>query len=403
MASRIIQKDNFHILITSGVGPVVWVVNLAALGMLLFQMRGRTVIQLWLTVALLASLLDVTLTLFSGSRYSLGWYAARLNSILSATFVLGTLLYEIRRLYYRIVRQERIFRTVFEFAAVGIARIDLTRRPIEVNRAMEIILGYPEEDLCRMNAADLTHPEDLTKEQELLQELKEGTRDHFQVEKRYFHKNGGLVWGNSIVSVVRGVNDEPEFFIGMVEDITRRKEYEKQITYQAFHDALTGLPNRALFSDRLQLALIQAKRTSRKLGVLFLDLDGFKAVNDEHGHEAGDQLLQEVADRLAGTVRSGDTVARLGGDEFIVLLPDIAERMDAETVAEKIREQVSAPFALEGSMAYVSTSIGMALYPYHGDEAQDLIKHADLAMYRAKQLGKNRWCFFEGKQTSLGG
>ncbi|MCZ8519156.1 MULTISPECIES: diguanylate cyclase domain-containing protein [Paenibacillus] len=391
----IIQKDNFRILITSGVGPIVWLLNLACFLSLLLMHRGRTVVNLWLTVAVLAMLLDVTLTLFSGSRYSIGWYVARLNSILSASLVLGTLLYEFRSLYYRIVQQERIFRTVFEFAAVGIARIDLASKPIEANQAFQHMLGFSEEELQSRHIPDLTHPEDITKDELLMKELLEGKRKNYSVEKRYFNKEGRLVWGNSIVSLVRGVYDEPEFFVGMVEDITRRKEYEEQIKFQAYHDALTSLPNRILFTDRLNLALIQARRNNERLAVCFLDLDGFKQVNDTLGHDIGDGLLQVVASRLTDSVRKGDTVARMGGDEFTMILPELSDLSDAKVVADKVLQIFGSPFDIEGHAVSVTTSVGIALYPYHGEDVQSLMKYADIAMYRAKTQGKNRYVLYD--------
>ncbi|SFL10439.1 PAS domain S-box-containing protein/diguanylate cyclase (GGDEF) domain-containing protein [Paenibacillus sp. 1_12] len=392
---KIIQKDNFNILITSGIGPVVWLLNFVALASLLWFARGRTVVQLWLTVAILASLLDVTLTLFSGSRYSVGWYVARLNSILSATLVLGTLLYEIRILYYRIVQQERIFRTIFEFAAVGIARIDLNQKPLEANEAFQQMLGRGEEELHAQSLTAITHPDDIKKDSRALNELLNGKRNNYQVEKRYIHKDGSMVWGNSIVSLVRGLEDEPEFFIGMVEDITKRKEYEERIRFQAYHDALTQLPNRMAFSEKLNAAALSAKQTNGKFAVLFIDLDGFKKVNDTLGHDAGDMLLQGVAARLLECVKPDDILARMGGDEFTMILPDLSVDRDANKTANMILMTLNQPFVLNGHEVSIGASIGISLYPIHGEDAQSLMKHADNAMYKAKESGKNQYVLYE--------
>lgn len=391
---QIIQKDNFNILITSGIGPIVWILNLLAFSSLLWFARGRTVVQLWLTVAILASLLDVTLTLFSGSRYSIGWYVARLNSILSAALVLGTLLYEIRILYYRIVQQERIFRTIFEFAAVGIARIDLNQKPLEANEAFQQMLGRGEEELHAQSLSDFTHPDDIKKDSRALNELLNGKRANYQVEKRYLHKNGSMVWGNSIVSLVRGLEDEPEFFIGMVEDITKRKEYEEQIRFQAYHDALTQLPNRLAFSEKLNAAAIEAENTNEKLAVLFIDLDGFKKVNDTWGHDTGDLLLQEVAARLLKCVKPDDIVARMGGDEFTMILPNLMGGDYPIEVADAILITLNQSFILSGHPVSVGASVGISLYPDHGEDASTLMKHADMAMYKAKESGKNRYVLY---------
>ncbi|UJF31901.1 sensor domain-containing diguanylate cyclase [Paenibacillus hexagrammi] len=391
---KIIQKDNYRVLITSGIGPIVWTLNLLALLSMQFIVRKKSVVHIWLTLAVLASLLDVTLTLFSGSRYSIGWYVARLNSILSAGTLLVVFLYEIRFLYYRVVQQERIFRTVFEFAAVGIARIDLSQKPIESNHAFQQMLGYEEEELQKTPLSGITHPEDVLLDERLMDELVYGQRKNFQVEKRYLHKNGGMVWGNSIVSLVRGVNDEPEFFIGMVEDITKRKQYEEQIHFQAYHDALTGLPNRVLFADRLNLSVLQAARNPKKIGVMFLDLDGFKQVNDTLGHNIGDLLLKQVSERLVASMREGDTVARMGGDEFTMILPDLQDVNDARVLAERVLNVVKQPYVLEGHHVTVTTSIGISLYPYHGEDGQTLMKLADMAMYKAKESGKNQYAIY---------
>lgn len=171
-----------------------------------------------------------------------------------------------------------------------------------------------------------------------------------------------------------------------------RQRGRDRLTYLAFHDALTDLPNRTLFDDRMRLALADAQRRRRPLAVLFLDLDGFKGVNDALGHEAGDLLLREAAARLIGCTRGSDTVARLAGDEFTVLLPD-ADAATAEAVAAKIVDIVGSPYTLDGRAARVTVSAGIALYPDHGRSAPAIISAADMAMYAAKRRGKNGYAF----------
>jgi diguanylate cyclase (GGDEF)-like protein len=178
---------------------------------------------------------------------------------------------------------------------------------------------------------------------------------------------------------------------GTLIDITDRKRAEQQIVYQATHDALTGLPNRSYFRDRLVTALAHARRERRGVGVLFLDLDHFKMVNDTLGHTLGDHLLQAVADRLRASVREGDTIARVGGDEFTVLLSQFASVEDAVAVAQKLLDAVSQPFMVDGHPLYATTSIGIGLYPSDGEDADALMKNADVAMYKAKEAGRNAY------------
>jgi diguanylate cyclase (GGDEF)-like protein len=173
-------------------------------------------------------------------------------------------------------------------------------------------------------------------------------------------------------------------------DITARREHEEAIKRLAYRDDLTGLPNRTSLLDRFQLELAHAKRNREKLGVLYADLDGFKDVNDRHGHEAGDELLRRVAQRMRSTLRGGDTVARLGGDEFVVLLPGVTSEADARGVASKLVAALEEPVDLASGPASVSASVGIALFPRDGDEAETLLRRADKAMYRAKSLGRGR-------------
>jgi diguanylate cyclase (GGDEF)-like protein/PAS domain S-box-containing protein len=175
----------------------------------------------------------------------------------------------------------------------------------------------------------------------------------------------------------------------IARDVRARKRAESQIAYQASHDALTGLPNRSLFYERLTQTLALARRHGTRLAVLFLDLDQFKVVNDTLGHAAGDRLLIEIAGRLEHTVRETDTVARVGGDEFTFLLPDVSEGADAARTAQKILDAVAQPLDVDGHRLYVTTSIGISLFPADGEEAAALLSSADIAMYRAKDLGRN--------------
>jgi diguanylate cyclase (GGDEF)-like protein/PAS domain S-box-containing protein len=188
------------------------------------------------------------------------------------------------------------------------------------------------------------------------------------------------------------IQDDKENICGLVlvlHDLTERKRYEEKLRYNAITDHLTELPNRFLFFDRLNMALAQAQRDFQKLGILMLDLDEFKKVNDTHGHNIGDQLLRGVANRLLNMFRKGDTIARWGGDEFILLLPEIRQGEVAKNVAERILHSFNKPFEFDGLKIAITASIGVAIFPDDGSDADTLIKNSDIAMYHAKDSGRN--------------
>ena len=181
----------------------------------------------------------------------------------------------------------------------------------------------------------------------------------------------------------------------VVRDITERKQSEEKIRQMAYHDSLTGLPNRKLFSDRLGIALAQAQRNQKKVGIAMLDLDNFKDVNDTLGHDVGDLLLKATAERLSAALRKGDTVARFGGDEFVLILPDLEVIEDAIQVAQKIVDSFRKPFLIDTHQLVVTTSIGIAVYPDDGTDEGILLKNADIAMYQAKQAGRARYQIYK--------
>ena len=182
--------------------------------------------------------------------------------------------------------------------------------------------------------------------------------------------------------------------IGVSQDITERKRREDEERFLAYHDTLTGLPNRRLLDDRLRQAVNLAQRRDARVAVMLVDLDDFKQVNDQLGHRAGDAVLREVAQRLAGCVRKADTLARQGGDEFVVVIPDLPQAADCQVVAEKILRALAPGFRVDGSEFRIGASIGISIYPADAGDGDALLRNADAAMYRAKQLGRNNYRFY---------
>jgi diguanylate cyclase (GGDEF)-like protein/PAS domain S-box-containing protein len=182
----------------------------------------------------------------------------------------------------------------------------------------------------------------------------------------------------------------------VVSDITREKRSEEQVQQYAYHDHLTGLPNRRLLDDRLSIAIAQAKRSTELIAVIFLDLDNFKPVNDTYGHDAGDELLQQLANRIVSNVRDGDTVSRVGGDEFVVILPKVKTKLETEQLAIRLLKACRKPFIIRNNKVFVSASIGVSMFPDDGMDISDLIRSADIAMYQSKRNGRNQVCFVHG-------
>jgi diguanylate cyclase (GGDEF)-like protein/PAS domain S-box-containing protein len=199
-------------------------------------------------------------------------------------------------------------------------------------------------------------------------------------------------------TLIRDAKDGASGLVLVFYDLTERKRYEERLRHNAVHDHLTDLPNRTLFFDRLSIALALAQRDGHVVAIIMLDLDEFKKVNDTHGHSVGDSLLQGVASRLTQMFRKGDTIARLGGDEFVLLLPDLPHGEVARNVAERIVRCFQRPFEIDGASIGITASLGVAIYPGDGDEAETLIKNADAAMYRAKEDGRNRYCLYRREQ-----
>jgi diguanylate cyclase (GGDEF)-like protein/PAS domain S-box-containing protein len=283
---------------------------------------------------------------------------------------------------------ERRFRTAFAASPLGIAFADLDGRCAWVNDALAEIVGVPRDQLVGMWFQDFSGGEELARELHETARLLRGEIDSFRFEKRYEHPDGRTVWGRLHVSLVRDSTGAPTQLLGQIEDVTERKQLELSLTHDAVHDPLTGLLNRAGLRGQVDLAW-EGRRAEAPIAVLFGDLDGFKRVNDQLGHDAGDEVLVHVAQRLNAAVRAGDVVARWGGDEFVILCPSVDDVHHVTRIADRIRRSLEAPFRLGSGVAEIAISIGVALDT--GQPLPDLlIKDADTAAYRAKAAGRNR-------------
>lgn len=290
----------------------------------------------------------------------------------------------------RLRESENRFASTFELAAIGLCHIGAGGRIIHANQRFIEMLRYSREELLTKTVADISHPEDLDLTTALIAQLEAREVDHFEVEKRYVRSDGSPVWVRIKTVMKWDEKGDPLYHVSVVEDISDRKQAEQQIEHMATHDELTGLPNRTLFNELLSHSVSSRQRDAQNLcAVLFVDLDRFKVINDSLGHHAGDDLLRASAERIRNTLRAADRVARFGGDEFVVLLDQIEGSSDAESVATKILGALSEPIDLQGQECRVTASIGIAVYPEDGKDAQTLIRNADVAMYSAKQSGRN--------------
>lgn len=305
---------------------------------------------------------------------------------------LGAVVTERKRGERSLRESEQRYRLLFERNLAGVFRTTITGQVLECNPAAARLFGYdsPEEVV---NHFRLEPYSNATERDEFLTKLK-NEKQITNHEVKIRRRNGDALWTMVNVSLVESGSGLATVIEGTLVDITQRKMAEERVESLAYHDALTSLPNRTLFYDRLSQALAVARRSHQKVAVLFVDLDRFKTINDSLGHSVGDQLLTNVAARLRACAREQDTVARLGGDEFVITLTGVKDVSDVAVAAERFMHAMADPFVLENDSVTVGYSIGISIFPDHGTDLETLIKNADSAMYSAKENGRHHFRFF---------
>ena len=288
------------------------------------------------------------------------------------------------------------FRTLFDEASIGILRLDKQGIALEVNPELASMLCALPEEICDAEFSEYLVGADRWRFDSMFEEIVSGKRNAFQLELCCRQATGEEIWVLLRAVLEPDVADAPECVVAMIENITDRKRAESELMrqaeineYQALHDPLTGLPNRILFTDRIGHAIQQAQRQKAKLAVALIDLDRFKEINDSLGHSAGDQVLISVGERMASVLRASDTVARLGGDEFGLVLSELSDADALLPVLERLQAALEEPIHVQSLPIGIEASIGIAMYPDHGEDAQTLIQRADVAMYEAKRDGFN--------------
>lgn len=266
-------------------------------------------------------------------------------------------------------------------------------RIIDCNRGALQALGYTREELLRLGPQDIKPHIPKAELRRTLKQLLNQRPPYLDVETTHRTKQGADIPVEVRLSVWDDLVHAP-VIIAVARDVSAKKAAQSRLNHLAYHDPLTALPNRMLFTERLRHAMQLAQRSGKKVGVMFIDLDEFKQINDQHGHAIGDQLLRAVAERLSGLVRASDTVARLGGDEFTVVMEDVTSQREIEAVVEKVRQSFEQPFQIESQALNVTLSIGVSVYPDNGEDFDAVINNADSAMYRAKREGRNSYRFY---------
>jgi diguanylate cyclase (GGDEF)-like protein/PAS domain S-box-containing protein len=319
------------------------------------------------------------------------------------TITLGALsatifaIWDFWRLTRALRESEERWKFALEGAGDGVWDWNVQQDTVVFSSRYKEMAGYTDEDIAADEKAwrGRIHPDDRARVDQDIHAYLNGQTQSYYNEHRILCRDGSVKWVLARGMIVSHTPDGKALrMIGTHADITGRKNMEERMRHMAHYDQLTELPNRALITDRLQQAVAKARRDMMRMAVMFLDLDHFKPVNDNLGHDIGDQLLKQVAARLQTCIRASDTVARIGGDEFIVLLPCIEKEQDAAVVAKKMLQMLNKPFNVSEHTIDISGSIGIAVYPEHGEDEKLLLINADIAMYHAKKAGRNDFRFF---------
>jgi diguanylate cyclase (GGDEF)-like protein/PAS domain S-box-containing protein len=287
---------------------------------------------------------------------------------------------------------ERQYRSVFDAATFGLMTLDLQGRVLESNSLVEDVLAYPPGSLTGLSlSVDLQAGDEAQRQ---IEAIASGSEDRFELEHRLRAHDGSWIWCRTVMALVRDGAGRPEHLTAMVENIDGRKQAEAELVHRTIHDSLTKLPNRQHFLERLAEARAEIEAQGFAVGVVFVDLDNFKDVNDALGHDTGDRLLEAVAERLLAAVRPDDLVARFGGDEFLVLAEQLGDARDATQLAWRLAHSLRMPFSIAGTEIGITASFGVATSRDPEEVSEDLVRKADAAMYAAKGRGSNRVVVF---------
>lgn len=352
--------------------------------------------------------IDVTASSFTSLHGFLlaGWLIFLITSILVARRLLhiwaaqSSSLSTLQGVAHELHEKEQRWHTLFEQSSLGSAVMTPDGVLHNVNEALCRMLGYTRDELLSRNMKLVIHAEELPHKREQLKQMLTGEIEQYRGECRLLAQDGSVIWTHVSMSLVRDAAGQPLHFLPMFEDIGSRKAAEERINHLAYHDALTDLPNRQLAKDRLDHAIAYAAREKSGVGVLHLDLDHFKAINDSLGHPIGDALIQEVATKLKNCVRDTDTIARIGGDEFLIILANVIDPEIISSIAVKVQETLGSTFRIQGHELTTSVSIGITVYPDDGKDFDVLLKKADTALYKAKENGRNAYQFYTEQMNS---